>query len=426
MKLAPRLYYIYRRVWKRLAIFSAIAGPGIIVMVADNDAGGITTYAVSGARYGFNLVWVIIVFCVLAFFVQEMTVRLGAVTKKGLAEAIFDGFGPRWGWFALLDLAVVNFLTLVTEFIGMAAAASIFGIPQAITVFAVVVFLMVLVGTGTFWTFERITLLFCLLNLVYIPAAILAEPDWGLVASSIVSPTFESGMTTALLTLVLANIGTTIAPWMIFFQQSAVVDKELDEKDIPYSKIDTAVGAVMTGLGAAFIMIATGSTLHKIGLDITEASEAALALVPLAGRYAGALFSVGLFSAGLLGAICVSLASSWTFGEVFGWAHSLNVNVKSAPWFYLFYFLNIALAGAVVLIPHAPFVLIVLFVQVVAVTLLPPTLVFLILLLNDGRLMGPHANTRLQNIVEWAIVGIVIALSSLYGISTIFPNLLGG
>jgi len=426
MKLIPRLYYFYRRAWKRLAIFSAIAGPGIIVMVADNDAGGITTYAVTGARYGFNLVWLVVLFSILAYFVQEMTVRLGAVTKKGHAEAIFDGFGPFWGWFSLIDLTIVNFLTLVTEFIGMVAAANIFGIPPVLTIIAAVIFLTLLVGTGTYWTFERITLVFCLLNLVYIPAAILAKPDWNTVARSIVSPYFPSGLTTGLLTLIMANIGTTIAPWMLFFQQSAVVDKELDEKDVPYSKVDTALGSILTGLGAAFIMIATASTLHMMGLNITDASEAALALVPFAGQYAGALFAIGLFDAGLLGAICISLASSWAFGEVFGWAHTLNVNVKSAPWFYLFYFLNVALAGAIVLIPNAPFVLITLFVQVVAVTLLPAALVFLILMLNDKEMMGPYVNTRLQNVIDGTIVVTVIAVSSLYGLSTLFPNLLGG
>ncbi len=426
MKLLPRAYYLYRRIWKRLAIFSAIAGPGIIVMVADNDAGGITTYAVTGSRYGFNLVWLIIVFCILAYFVQEMTVRLGAVTKRGHAEAIFDGFGPFWGWFSLIDLTLVNFLTIVTEFIGMVAAAKIFGIPPILTIVAAVVFLTLLVSSGTYWTLERITMVFCLLNLVYIPAALLAKPDWHVIAHDIFFPTFSGGLTTGLLTLIMANIGTTIAPWMLFFQQSAIVDKELDEKDIPYARIDTALGSVLTGLGAAFIMIATGSTLYKAGLNITEASEAALALVPFAGQYAGALFAIGLFNAGLLGAICISLSSSWAFGEVFGWAHTLNVKVKSSPWFYLFYFLNVALAGAIVLIPNVPFVLITLFVQVIAVTLLPAALVFLILLLNQKELMGPYVNTRLQNVIDWAIVVAVIAVSSLYGISTIFPNLLGG
>jgi Mn2+/Fe2+ NRAMP family transporter len=173
-------------------------------------------------------------------------------------------------------------------------------------------------------------------------------------------------------------------------------------------------------------MIATGAALHNTTPNIGNASEAASALAPVAGQYAGALFAVGLFDAGLLGAICISLASSWAFGEVFGWAHTLNVNVKSAPWFYLFYFLNLGLAGVVVLIPGAPFVLITLFVQVIAVTLLPAALVFLILLLNDKPLMGPYVNTRLQNVIDWTIVGGIIAISTLYGISTIFPELFGG
>jgi NRAMP (natural resistance-associated macrophage protein)-like metal ion transporter len=426
MRLIPRLYYFYRRTRKRLAILFAIMGPGIIVMVADNDAGGITTYAVSGARYEYNLVLLVLGFAVLAYFVQEMTVRLGAVTKRGHAEAIFDGFGPFWGWFSLIDLTVVNFLTIVTEFIGMVSATSIFGIPPVYTVVAAIAFLTILVLTGRYWTFERIALVLCFVNMIYVPAAFLARPEWNTVLQGVFHPTFAKGVTIDLLTLIMANIGTTIAPWMLFFQQSAVVDKELDEKDVPYSKIDTALGSILTGAGAAFIMIATGAALHHSTPNITNASEAAASLAPIAGRYAGALFAVGLFDAGLLGAICISLASSWAFGEVFGWAHTLNVNVRSAPWFYLFYFVNLALAGVVVLIPGAPFVLITLFVQVIAVTLLPAALVFLILLLNDKPLMGRYVNTKLQNVIDWVIVGAVIGISTLYGISTIFPSLFGG
>jgi Mn2+/Fe2+ NRAMP family transporter len=411
---------------KQFAILMAIMGPGIIVMVADNDAGGITTYAVSGARYGYNLVLIVLVFAGLAYFVQEMTVRLGAVTKRGHAEAIFDGFGSFWGWFSLIDLTIVNFLTIVTEFIGMVSATSIFKIPPALTVIAAIGFLAALVVSGRYWTFERIALLLCLVNMVYIPAALIAKPNWNLVFQGIIHPNFGNGLTIDLLTLVMANIGTTIAPWMLFFQQSAVVDKQLDEKDIPYSKIDTAAGSILTGAGAAFIMIATGATLHNGHFNISNASDAAVALVPIAGNYAGALFAIGLFDAGLLGAICISLSSSWAFGEVFGWAHTLNVNVKSAPWFYLFFLLNLGLAGAIVLVPGAPFILITLFVQIIAVTLLPAALVFLILLLNDKSLMGPFANTRLQNVIDWTIVAAVIAISTIYGISTIFPNLFTG
>jgi Mn2+/Fe2+ NRAMP family transporter len=426
LKPIPRLYYFYRRTMKQFSILLAIMGPGIIVMVADNDAGGITTYAVSGARYGYNLVLIVLIFAGLAYFVQEMTVRLGAVTKRGHAEAIFDGFGPFWGWFSLIDLTVVNFLTIVTEFIGMVSATSIFHIPPALTVAAGITFLTVLVVTGRYWTFERIALLLCLVNMVYIPAALIAKPDWNAVFQGVIHPNFTNGLTVDLLTLIMANIGTTIAPWMLFFQQSAVVDKQLDEKDIPYSKIDTAAGSILTGAGAAFIMIAASAALHNTHQNISNASEAALALSPVAGNYAGALFAVGLFDAGLLGAICISLASSWAFGEVFGWAHTLNVNVRSAPWFYVFFFVNLALAGAIVLIPGAPFILITLFVQIIAVTLLPAALVFLILLLNDKPLMGPYVNTRLQNIIDWVIVAAVIAISTLYGISTIFPRLFGG
>jgi Mn2+/Fe2+ NRAMP family transporter len=426
MRPLPRLYYSYRRVRKQLAILFAIMGPGIIVMVADNDAGGITTYAVSGAQYEYSLVLLVLVFCGLAYFVQEMTVRLGAVTKRGHAEAIFDGFGPFWGWFSLIDLTVVNFLTIVTEFIGMVSATSIFGIPPVYTVVAAVAFLTILVVSGRYWTFEKIALVLCLVNMIYVPAALLARPDWNVVLQGVLHPGFRHGVTVGLLTLIMANIGTTIAPWMLFFQQSAVVDKELDEKDVPYSRIDTALGSILTGTGAAFIMIATGAALHKTMPNITNASEAATALAPVAGNYAGALFAIGLFDAGLLGAICISLASSWAFGEVFGWAHTLNVNVKSSPWFYVFYFVNLALAGVIVLIPGAPFVLITLFVQIIAVTLLPAALVFLILLLNDKPLMGAYVNTKLQNVIDWTIVVAVIAISTLYGISTIFPSIFGG
>jgi Mn2+/Fe2+ NRAMP family transporter len=426
MRPLPWLYYSYRRARKRLTILFAIMGPGIIVMVADNDAGGITTYAVSGARYEYNLVLLVLLFAGLAYFVQEMTVRLGAVTKRGHAEAIFDGFGPFWGWFSLIDLTLVNFLTIVTEFIGMVSATRIFGIAPVYTVVAAVAFLTILVVSGRYWTFEKIALVLCLINMIYVPAALFAKPDWNAVLQGLLHPGIRTGITLDLLTLVMANIGTTIAPWMLFFQQSAVVDKELDEKDISYSKIDTALGSVLTGVGAAFIMIATGAALHRTMPNITDASDAARALAPIAGNYAGALFAIGLFDAGLLGAICISLASSWAFGEVFGWAHTLNINVRSAPWFYVFYFINLALAGAIVLIPGAPFVLITLFVQIIAVTLLPAALVFLILLLNDKPLMGGYVNTKLQNVIDWTIVAAVIAVSTLYGISTIFPSLFGG
>jgi NRAMP (natural resistance-associated macrophage protein)-like metal ion transporter len=426
-------FHNINRLRRQLLIFLAILGPGIIVMVADNDAGGISTYAVTGSKYGFSLLWIFIILLPMAYYVQEMTVRLGAVTKRGHAEAIFDGFGPFWGWFSLIDLAITNWLTLVTEYVGMTAAMSLFGIPAWITFITVTIFMFIIVLSGKYWTFEKITLVFCVFNLVYIPAALWAmdtpsAPVWNEVFRGFYNP-HMGAFDMDLIFIILANIGTTIAPWMLFFQQSAVVDKGLDIHDIKFGKMETFVGSVSTCVVAVFIIIAAAAAFfyHNPPIIIEDARQTAEAIVPLLpagqGEWARRLFAIGLFDAGFLGALCISLSSSWAFGEVFGWAHSLNRNVKDAPWFYLFYLFMLLTAGAVVLIPGAPLVTITMFVQVVAVTLLPAALVFLILLLNDKNLMGEYVNTRSQNIVNWTIVIFVIIMSSLMGIGTIFPNI---
>jgi Mn2+/Fe2+ NRAMP family transporter len=361
-----------------------------------------------------------------------MTVRLGAVTKRGHAESIFEGFGPFWGWFSLVDLAVINWLTLVTEYIGMIAAMSLFGIPPILTFVSVTAVLFAIVLTGKYWTFEKITLLFIGFNLVYIPAAIWAmdapgAPGWNEVFRGF-KPVFGS-MSGDLLFILLANIGTTIAPWQIFFQQSAVVDKGLDIHDIKFGKIDTFVGAVLTCTVAAFIIITTGAAFfyHNPPIIIEDAAQTAEALVPLLpageGMLARRLFAIGLFDAGFLGALCISLSTSWAVGEVFGWAHSLNYRVREAPWFYVVYLVLLVSAGAVVLIPQAPLVTITMFVQVVAVTLLPVSLIFMILLLNDENFMGEHVSTPWQNAKNWSIVVFVILMSSMMGLSTVFPSL---
>lgn len=397
-----------------------IAGPGIVVMVADNDAGGITTYAATGAKYGYNLIWFLILLIPIAYFIQEMTVRLGVITKHGHAEAIFDSFGPFWGWFSLLDLMLVNWLTLVTEFIGMSAALNVFGVPSWITVIIVCVLLGAISLNGRYWTWEKIALGFCALNLIYIPGAFMVHPSVTQIMHGCI-PNLAGGVNNQLFFFLMANIGTTIAPWMIFFQQSAVVDKGMKEKDIPWGKFDTFLGSILTVMVAIFIVIVTGTVLK--GVNIDSAAHAALELMKI-NKHLGEFLAIGLFNAGLLGAICISLASSWAFGEVFGWAHSLNNKIKEAPWFYANYFLTLLTAGAVVLIPNAPLVLITLFVQVIAVTLLPPALVFLILLLNDEKTMGEYKNSRLQNIIGVSVTLLIIVLSTLYGITSIFPNLL--
>ena len=421
---------------RQALIFSAVLGPGIITMVADNDAGGISTYAVTGSRYGFSLLWIFFLLVPVAYFIQEMTVRLGAVTKRGHAEVIFEGFGRLWGWFSVFDLAVVNWLTLVTEYIGMCAAMSIFGVPPVATYIAVTVIMFAIVITGRYWTFEKITLVFCVFNFVYIPAALWAmkvpgAPGWGEVARGLFTPRFEGGLTAEFLFVLLANVGTTITPWQIFFQQSSVVDKGLDIHDVKFGKLDTFAGALFTGVVAAFIIITTGAAFHfhHPPIQIEDAKQTAEALVPLLpagrGELARRLFAIGLFDAGFLGALCISLSTSWALGEIFGWAHSLNKSVRDAPWFYLAYLAMLLTSGAVVLIPGAPLVTITMYVQIVAITLLPACLVFLILILNDEGFMGKHVNTRGQNIVNWSIALVIIAISSAFALSILFPNLFG-
>jgi NRAMP (natural resistance-associated macrophage protein)-like metal ion transporter len=422
------------RLRRNLAVFTAVLGPGIITMVADNDAGGISTYAVTGSKYGFGLLWVFFLLIPVAYYIQEMTVRLGAVTKRGHAEAIFEGFGPFWGWFSIFDLAIVNWLTLITEYIGMTAAMSMFGVPPWITFIGVTALLFGIVVTGRYWTFERLTLLFCVFNIVYVPAAFWAmsapgAPHWSQVLDGFVRPGLPGGMTPGLIFIILANVGTTITPWQVFFQQSSVVDKGLDIHDVKFAKWDTFAGSVITGVVATFIIIVTGAAFHYRAhpIVIEDARQTAEALVPLLphgeGHLARTLFAIGLFDAGFLGALCISLSSSWALGEVFGWAHSLNRSVRDAPWFYLAYLGMLLSAGAVVLIPGAPLVTITMYVQIVAVTLLPAALIFLILILNDEGFMGEHVNTRWQNIANWSIVLAIIVISTLFALSTLFPRM---
>jgi NRAMP (natural resistance-associated macrophage protein)-like metal ion transporter len=456
------------RLRRRTLILLAVLGPGIITMVADNDAGGISTYAQTGAKTGFSLLWVFIILVPMAYYVQEMTVRLGAVTKRGHAEAIFDAFGPFWGWFSIFDLALINWLTLVTEYIGMTQALRLFHVPEVVTFLGVTALLLAIVLSGRYWTFEKITFFFCLFNLVYIPAAIWAmktgnvAEGWPAVWRGFYSPHFQFGGAftgSMLITLLMANIGTTITPWQIFFQQSAVVDKGMDVRDIRFGKIDTLFGSLLTCVVAAFIIIATaGAFYHNpenpspdvvaadaaagrptegpwreidkdyhSWRDIDSAAKTAEAMPAVMGnehhwgQWARVLFAIGLFDAGLLGALCISLSTSWAVGEVFGWAHSLNKSVREAPWFYVAYVLMLLSAGVVSLVSSIDVQnMITIFVQVVAVTLLPAALIFLILLLNDEPLMGEYVNTRWQNVANWAIVVFVIAISTIFGISVLF------
>ncbi len=391
-------------------------------MVADNDAGGITTYSVTGATFLYSFIWIELLLGPVAYVCQEMTVRLGAITKRGHAEAIFDAFGPFWGWFSLTDLTLTDVLTIVTEFIGMTAAMKIFGVPPLLTSVAVILLIMAMVLQGRYWTWEKIVLVFCVVNLIYVPAAFLVNPPWTAIFQRGVVPGFPFGLNSTVFFFIMANIGTTIAPWMIFFQQSSIVDKELRERDIKWERIDTAVGALFTVLVAAFLLVIVGTVLP--GSKIQDAAQASIQILGI-NKYVGAVMAIGLFDAGLLGAICISLTSSWAFGEIFGWAHSLNQKVTQAPWFFLFRLIILVTAAGIVLIPGAPLIAITLFVQVIAVTLLPAALTFLLLLLNEEEVVGKYKNSRVDNIIAIAIIGGIITLSTLYAMSALFPSLFG-
>jgi NRAMP (natural resistance-associated macrophage protein)-like metal ion transporter len=421
MNFWANLFYTYRRFWKAIKSYLIIAGPGLIVMIADNDAGGITTYAVTGAQYRYHFLWFLVLLGPIAYCVQEMTVRLGSVTKRGHAESIFYAFGPFWGWFSLLDLVLTDWLTLMTEFIGMTAALSIFGVSPIVTVLLVCLIMGGMVLQGRYWTWEKIAIFFCAINLIYIPAAFIVKPSVSDILYNSFIPHFPpGGWNNQIFFMLMANVGTTIAPWMIFFQQSAVVDKNMREKEMVWGKVDTAVGSFFTVVVAMFCIIVTGTVLY--GSHIQSAAQAAIKLMEI-NKYLGTFLAIGLFDAGLLGAICISLASSWAFGEVFGWAHSLNFKIKEAPWFYAFYFFALISAAAVTLIPGAPLVLITLFVQVIAVTLLPASLVFLLLMLNNFAIMGKYKNTTTQNVINITIVVGIIILATMYALSALFPNI---
>ncbi len=425
---------------RRGLILLAVIGPGIITMVADNDAGGISTYAETGAKTGFNLLWAFIILVPMAYYVQEMTVRLGAVTKRGHAEAIFDAFGSFWGWFSIFDLALINWLTLITEYIGMIQAMSIFNIPQWLTFLCVTLLMFAIVVTGKYWTFEKLTLFFCLFNLVYIPAALWAmqtgnvTEGWTAVGRGFFRPEFrvtEVMTGAAWITLIMANIGTTITPWQIFFQQSAVVNKGMERPRHPLRQdrhFCRIAGDVHRG--------SLHHHCHGRPVLLPSGRDDAGRVGRADGRADGRHHDHAQPSTGPMGAgpVCDRPVRRRPAGRAVHFAlHELGRGrgLRLGPlaeqerprgaWFYVVYLGMLISAGLTVLLTtEAVQDSITKFVQVVAVTLLPAALTFLILLLNDKQLMGEYVNTLWENIANWAIVLFVIIVSTIYGIYVLF------
>jgi Mn2+/Fe2+ NRAMP family transporter len=415
----------------RLLTYLMVMGPGLIVMEADNDSGAVLTYAQAGGQYGLHLLWVLLILLPVTYFVQEMVVRLGIATGKGHAAMIYQRFGPWWGLFSLCDLHIVNFATLVTEFAAIDEVSAAFGISPVIGVPLVAAVLAAVVLTGSYRRWERIICTLCLLDTCWFVLAFLVKPPLGeVVANSFIPNTPEGGWTGDLIFLVIGVIGTTIAPWQLFFQQSCIADKRLRFADLFDARLDTFTAAVFTILVAGAMLIC-GAALLAHGGTWTDPAAMALFLGPIFGpvmKYGILLFWL---NAAILGTTAVSLASAWAQGEIAGWRSSLNVSFRDAPGFYSIYILAVALAAGLVLLPGAPLNVIILGVQVLAGIMLPSAIVFLNLLLNDKQVLsGPHGSQFLNkpwnNVVNWVIITVLFVMSGLLAAQVLLPSYFPG
>src|SRR5579884_1483957 len=408
----------------RLATMLAIIGPGLIVMVGDNDAGGIATYVQAGQNYGYSMLWVLLLLILVLIVNQEMVVRLGAVTGVGHARLINERFGRGWGWFSVGDLFILNFLTLVTEFIGITLAADYMGIPRYVVVPFAAIALIAIMTTGSFRRWERAMLVFIGITLLQIPMLLMSHPDWGHAAKSFVVPGVSGGVTSDAVLLVIAIVGTTVAPWQLFFQQSNIVDKRITPRFIGYERADTTLGAFVVVIGAAALMM-TGDWAARATNSRGHFLDAG-ALAHLLGQHSnilGSVFAMVLLDASIIGAAAVTLATSYAFGDVFGLKHSLHRGFAEAKPFYLSYTGMVVVASVIVLIPGAPLGLITTGVQALAGLLLPSATVFLLLLCNDREVLGPWVNRPWLNAVATVIIGVLVALSLVLMATTVFPHI---
>jgi len=415
-----------RRTWRRrLLTLAAIIGPGLIVMVGDNDAGGVSTYAQAGQDFGYSLLWTLVLLIPVLIVNQEMVVRLGAVTGVGHARLIAERFGRFWGWFSVGDLFLLNFLTISTEFIGVSLAAEYFGFSPYVIVPLAALILIGITVTGNFRRWERAMFVFLFASLLVLPLVVLSHPDPGGALTGFIKPGIEGGLTSNAALLIIAIVGTTVAPWQLFFQQSNVIDKRITPRWLEYEKADTVIGAFVVVIGAAAIMIASASafTGSKDFGHFTDALGIARGLASRLSPLEGPIFALLLFDASIVGASAVTLATSYAFGDIFGLRHSLHRGVGEAKLFYGSYTAMVALAAAIVLIPRAPLGLITTAVQALAGTLLPSATVFLVLLCNDRAVLGPWVNKPWLNVVATVIVSALLLLSLVLVISTLFPNI---
>jgi NRAMP (natural resistance-associated macrophage protein)-like metal ion transporter len=414
-----------RHGWRsRTMALLAIMGPGLIVMVGDNDAGGVSTYAQAGQNYGTSLLWVLLLLIPVLIVNQEMVIRLGAVTGVGHARLIFERFGRFWGAFSVGDLFLLNFLTIVTEFIGVSLALGYFGVSRYLAVPLAAAALVAITSTGSFRSWERFMYVFVIANFLVIPLLILAHPHVGEIVHHAVVPTIQGGAGSTAVLLIIAIVGTTVAPWQLFFQQSNIIDKRITPRWINYERADTVIGAfvVVIGAGALIAVTAFAFTGTPDFGHFSDAGSVATQLGRRLGMTAGTFFAIILLNASLIGAAAVTLATSYAFGDVFGAKHSLNRGPLDAKAFYASFTLMVAAAAGIVLIPGAPLGLITTSVQALAGVLLPSATVFLLLLCNDREVLGPWSNPGWLNAIAALIVGVLVELSLILMASTLFPS----
>jgi Mn2+/Fe2+ NRAMP family transporter len=413
---------------RRLVTFLAIVGPGLIVMVGDNDAGGVATYAQAGQNYGYSLLWVLLLLIPVLIVNQEMVVRLGAVTGVGHARLINERFGRFWGWFSVGDLFLLNFLTIVTEFIGVSLAMSYFGVSPYISVPIAAALLVAITASGSFRRWERAMFGFIGVSLLlFLPLMLLVHPRVGAIARDFVLPGIAGGVSSNAVLLIIAIVGTTVAPWQLFFQQSNVIDKRITPRFIRYERADTMLGSLVVVGSAAVIVVATVYAVR--GTDLIGHFSDALGVATAFGAksgFLGAVFALVLLDASIIGAAAVTLSTSYAFGDVFNLKHSLHRKFRDAKAFYASYTALVVVAAGVVLIPGAPLGLLTTAVQALAGVLLPSASVFLLLLCNDPEVLGPWTNARWLNVVAGVIIGILLMLSGTLVVTTLFSGISAG
>ena len=418
-----------RRVRRPLRLLWLLTGPGLLAMLGENDGPSMVSYATTGATYGigFFAPFILLTF-IMAFVVQEMTVRLGAATHRGHAELIFARFGPFWGYFAMADLVFGNLLTLVTEFIAIQAGGLYFGAPAPVSVGIGALLVIASLALRRYATWERAVMIFAAFNLLFVPAALFAHPDGAALARALATwRPLQGGFSVAFVTLAMANIGATVTPWMIFFQQSAVVDKGLTVADLPQGRIETALGAVVAAVAAIATNGATAPHFAA-GIDVSKfvsGPDFASALRPLIGSTGATLFALGVLEAGLVAAMTITTSSAYAFGETLRAGHSLNLDFTEGRLFYGAAIVSTLAAAGVVLIPGAPLLAMTLTVNVIATLMMAPALLLLLLLANDREIMGRLANGRFANLVGGTIVVAITAVGAIYGLVVVFPGLLG-